>query len=224
MLGIAGALSCTLWASAEAQTPSAPPLPTVNSAAMDAHRKYLADDLLEGRAPATRGGELAARYIAAQFEALGLAPGAADGSYYQPVTLVGLTPHPTMRWGVAPETTFPSLSRRFRRVVRAAISIESGIDFVGRPAGWGEEQSRIYNEERYHRPSDEYHSDFRYDGMVQQVRVMLRLVRAVANDSGLPKWLPSSEFQRARWVVASWSASAGYTALPAAIAISLPYP
>ena len=101
MLGIAGALSCTLWASAEAQTPSAPPLPTVNSAAMDAHRKYLADDLLEGRAPATRGGELAARYIAAQFEALGLAPGAADGSYYQPVTLVGLTPHPTMRWGVA---------------------------------------------------------------------------------------------------------------------------
>ncbi|HUK22412.1 MAG TPA: hypothetical protein VLV45_12775 [Gemmatimonadales bacterium] len=46
-------------------------------------------------------------------------------------------------------------------MVRAAISIESGIDFVGRPAGWGEEQSRIYNKERYHRPSDEYRSDFR---------------------------------------------------------------
>ena len=48
------------------------PIPAVNTAAMDAHLKYLADDLLEGRAPATRGGRLAAKNIAAQFEALGL--------------------------------------------------------------------------------------------------------------------------------------------------------
>lgn len=67
---------------------------------MDAHLRYLADDLLEGRAPATRGGELAARYIAAQFEALGLAPAGPDGSYYQPVTLIGMAPHPSFAWGV----------------------------------------------------------------------------------------------------------------------------
>jgi hypothetical protein len=40
-----------------------------------AHVKFLADDLLEGRAPATRGGDVAARYIATQFELLGLEPG-----------------------------------------------------------------------------------------------------------------------------------------------------
>jgi len=72
---------------------------------MDAHLKYLADDLLEGRAPATRGGELAARYIAAQFEAIGLAPAGADGSYYQPVTLIGMTPHPTFAWGARASET-----------------------------------------------------------------------------------------------------------------------
>src|SRR2546429_3875442 len=57
-----------------AATPAtlAAPIPAVSTAAMDAHLKYLADDLLEGRAPATRGGRLAAKYIAAQFEALGL--------------------------------------------------------------------------------------------------------------------------------------------------------
>src|SRR2546426_7807351 len=56
-----------------AATPAtlAAPIPAVSTAAMDAHLKYLADDLLEGRAPATRGGRLAAKYIAAQFEALG---------------------------------------------------------------------------------------------------------------------------------------------------------
>src|SRR3989440_9224702 len=83
---------------------SAPPAPAAvvvapSAAAMDAHLKYLADDQLEGRAPATRGGRLAVKYIAAQFEALGLEPGAADGSYFQPVALVGMTPHPSLTWG-----------------------------------------------------------------------------------------------------------------------------
>jgi len=55
-------------------TPAAPAIPLVDARAIDAHIKYLADDLLEGRAPATRGGRLASRYIAAQFEALGLEP------------------------------------------------------------------------------------------------------------------------------------------------------
>src|SRR5881296_4316887 len=77
----------------------AAPLPAVSTVAMDAHLKYLADDLLEGRAPATRGGELAAKYIAAQFEALGLEPAGPDGSYFQPVALVGMTPHRSLVWG-----------------------------------------------------------------------------------------------------------------------------
>src|SRR5213595_4097160 len=84
-----------------AATPAtlAAPLPAVSTAAMDAHLKYLADDLLEGRAPATRGGRLAATYIAAQFQALGLEPAARDGSYFQSVALVGMTPHPSLVWG-----------------------------------------------------------------------------------------------------------------------------
>src|SRR5207249_6276467 len=77
----------------------APALPPVSTAAMDAHLRYLADDLLEGRAPGTRGGRLAAQYIAAQFAALELEPAGPDSSYFQPVALVGLTPHPSLVWG-----------------------------------------------------------------------------------------------------------------------------
>src|SRR5688500_17778188 len=58
---------------AQAKTPVA--VDRIRAAELAAHIKFLADDLLEGRAPATRGGDLAARYIAAQFEALGLEPG-----------------------------------------------------------------------------------------------------------------------------------------------------
>jgi Zn-dependent M28 family amino/carboxypeptidase len=74
-------------------------VPVINTAALAAHLRYLADDLLEGRAPGTRGGDLAARYIAAQFEALGLEGAAADGSYFQPVALVGTKPEATLAWG-----------------------------------------------------------------------------------------------------------------------------
>ena len=48
---------------------------------------FLADDLLEGRLTGTRGHEIAARYIAAQFEALGLNPAGDQGTFYQRVPL-----------------------------------------------------------------------------------------------------------------------------------------
>lgn len=86
----------------------------------------------------------------------------------------------------------------FARAGVPALSIESGVDFVGRPAGWGRDQARLYNEERYHQPSDEYQSSFRYDGMVQEVRVLLRVLLTVANDPVPPAWFSSSEFQRRR--------------------------
>jgi Zn-dependent M28 family amino/carboxypeptidase len=52
-----------------------------------AHMAFLADDLLEGRGTGTRGYQLAANYIRAQFEALGLKPAGGNGSYFQNVRL-----------------------------------------------------------------------------------------------------------------------------------------
>jgi len=66
---------------AVAQRPATLP---VDTAAMDAHLRFLASDLLEGRAPATRGGRLAAAYVAAQFQTLGLEPQARMGPTFSP--------------------------------------------------------------------------------------------------------------------------------------------
>ena len=46
---------------------------------VEAHVRFLADDLLEGRGLGTRGHEIAARYVATQFAAMGLEPGGEDG-------------------------------------------------------------------------------------------------------------------------------------------------
>lgn len=59
---------------------------TIRPAALRAHMSFLADDLLEGRGTATRGYEIAARYVAAQLEAIGLEPGV-NGAWLQPVPL-----------------------------------------------------------------------------------------------------------------------------------------
>ncbi len=56
-----------------------------------AHDKFLAGDLLEGRAPGTRGDALAEEYIATQFQSYGLQPAGDNGTYFQNVPLIGVT-------------------------------------------------------------------------------------------------------------------------------------
>ncbi|MBV8113614.1 MAG: M28 family peptidase [Silvibacterium sp.] len=52
-----------------------------------AHVRFLADDLLEGRGPGTRGGDIAAKYIGTQFALYGLQPAGDNGTFYQKVPL-----------------------------------------------------------------------------------------------------------------------------------------
>jgi Zn-dependent M28 family amino/carboxypeptidase len=69
----------------------------IDESKLRAHVKFLADDLLEGRGPGSRGGMLAAKYIAAQFESLGLEPAAADRTYFQQVQMIGTKTDPTTK-------------------------------------------------------------------------------------------------------------------------------
>ena len=67
---------------------------SINEATLRAHIRFLADDMLEGRGTGARGGELAAKYIASQLEAVGVRGAASDGSFFQPVSLVGVKADP----------------------------------------------------------------------------------------------------------------------------------
>ncbi len=55
-----------------------------------AHVRFLANDLLEGRGPGTRGGQLAAEYIATQFALAGARPAGENGTYFQKVPLMAV--------------------------------------------------------------------------------------------------------------------------------------
>src|SRR5712691_236151 len=73
----------------------------INEDSLRAHIKFLSDDLLEGRGTGARGGEIAANYIAAQLEALGLKGAGTQGSFFQPVSLVGVKADPNTKLTIA---------------------------------------------------------------------------------------------------------------------------
>jgi hypothetical protein len=66
-------------------------VPGIDSLALRAHTYYLAHDLLEGRGTGTRGGDVAALYLASEAERLGLHGAGPGGSYFQPVPLEAAT-------------------------------------------------------------------------------------------------------------------------------------
>ena len=82
-----------------------------------AHVKFLADDLLEGRGTGTRGGDIAARYIASQFELYGLKPAGDDGGYLQRVDFQGVQ-------------TLPTTSASFAPAQGAPVDLKLGEDYV----------------------------------------------------------------------------------------------
>jgi len=86
-------------ANAPAPTTSAPrvpigQLPSIDTDALLAHVRKLSSDEFEGRAPGTKGEQLSVAYLADEFKKVGLKPGNTDGTYFQKVPLVGITPAP----------------------------------------------------------------------------------------------------------------------------------
>src|SRR5262245_11081385 len=93
---------------AAAPAPAAPYTPEVLAAAdamtgaqIGEWTRMLASDEFEGRAPGSPGDEKARKYIADELQKMGYAPGAADGSWEQPVELVGLTSKMPATWTFA---------------------------------------------------------------------------------------------------------------------------
>ena len=93
------ACSAALWA----QSPEEKGLAVINRATAEAHIGFLASDNLEGREAGTREGRIAGDYIAAQLQALGIAP--LEGAYFHPFEAYHLERQKRgARWQVHPDS------------------------------------------------------------------------------------------------------------------------
>ena len=85
--------------------------PRITPAEIDGHLRFLSSDLLEGRAPATRGGRLTAEYIASQLRESGVEPGvaAATSSACPSTSWARTRPPSAWRRAAAPRPTCATL-------------------------------------------------------------------------------------------------------------------
>jgi Zn-dependent M28 family amino/carboxypeptidase len=111
-----------------------PALDEIRGSDIAAHLKFLSHDLLEGRAPSTRGGQLAAEYLATQLALLGFAPAGDSGTYFQNVAIVESLVDPSFSLAVSNGgPTFKYLSDivAFSGVQEPAVNVGGDIVFVG---------------------------------------------------------------------------------------------
>lgn len=100
---LAGAIAAIAACSGPAQSQVA----DVSGERIRAHVRFLASDLLEGRAPGSRGGDLAVDYIATQFALVGAKPFGDNGTYFQNFQLVGVAPQPNSQLTAIPNSGAP---------------------------------------------------------------------------------------------------------------------
>jgi Zn-dependent M28 family amino/carboxypeptidase len=86
----------------------------------------------------------------------------------------------------------------FARVGVPAAYFESGLDYRGRPPGWGREKRETWEETRYHQPSDELTPDWDLSGAVEDARLQFALGYSVAQADRMPAWRKGDEFEGIR--------------------------
>lgn len=72
----------------------------INVDRLHGNLRFLADDLLEGRGPGSRGDSIAQLYLESQFKRMGLQPIAALNSYRQKFPMLGLTSNAAKTWSI----------------------------------------------------------------------------------------------------------------------------
>ena len=86
----------------------------------------------------------------------------------------------------------------FAKIGVPCMFLKSGLDVIGRPAGFGRKKDEEYTSLHYHQPSDEIRPDWDLSGTVEEIRLLFLVGLAVGNSETVPVWNPGDEFEAAR--------------------------
>ena len=79
-----------------------------------------------------------------------------------------------------------------------AIDTNPGVDYIGKPEGWGIERRKQYTANDYHKPSDMIKPDWELSGEVEDLQLLFSVGYRVANSDQYPAWAPGTEFKAKR--------------------------
>jgi Zn-dependent M28 family amino/carboxypeptidase len=79
-----------------------------------------------------------------------------------------------------------------------ALYTEPGIEFIGKPEGYGMQKREEYSNNDYHKPSDQIKPDWDLTGAVEDAQTLFRVGWLVAQTDRYPEWKPGTEFRAKR--------------------------
>lgn len=79
-----------------------------------------------------------------------------------------------------------------------ALYTDSGDEFIGKPAGYGERKREEYTARDYHKVSDEIKPDWDLAGGIEDTRLLATVGYRVAQSTDYPQWKPGTEFKARR--------------------------
>ncbi len=95
-------------------------------------------------------------------------------------------------------TFYRSDQFNFARIGVPVAYIKGGTDVIGKPAGYGRQESEAYVKHDYHQPSDVLRDTYDFSGAVEDVKLVFWLGCRVADAAGMPQWKKGDEFEAAR--------------------------
>ncbi len=84
------------------------------------------------------------------------------------------------------------------RVGIPSFSISEGRKFKGHDTKWGEAQAKDYVDHNYHKVTDEFHENWKFDGLAKMTSFGFELGLKAANQPALVEWQKGDEFEAAR--------------------------
>jgi Zn-dependent M28 family amino/carboxypeptidase len=86
----------------------------------------------------------------------------------------------------------------FAKVGVPAFDPDPGVDFVGKPEGWGIERRKRFTAEDYHKPSDVIKADWDMSGAAEDCQLYFLVGYRVAEAAAMPEWSATAEFRGIR--------------------------
>jgi Zn-dependent M28 family amino/carboxypeptidase len=79
-----------------------------------------------------------------------------------------------------------------------ALYADAGVNYVGKPEGYGLQKRNEYTANDYHKPTDEVKPDWDLSGAVEDGQMLFEVGYRVAQSSKWPEWKPGTEFKAKR--------------------------
>ena len=86
----------------------------------------------------------------------------------------------------------------FAKVGVPALNTDDGIEYIGKPEGFGREKKDFYTANDYHSPSDHVKPDWDLSGYAENLKLLMAVGYRVANADRYPEWKPGNEFKAIR--------------------------